>query len=347
MVGEACPYYMFHPAVPARIAEHLPEVKLIAVLRDPVARAWSAVPPRVPAGATSRSVRGRPRCRGGPPRRRRRGAAGGPRPALLAPAPRVRRPRPLRRAARAALDPRRPRPLPRAVQPPTSSATRRAVMQRVHDFLGIPVRPTPTTDRWNRQDTTRARAAAAGPARRGLRGVRRLAGRAPRGATAVAQMTAARPRGRPRPRRGDPHGRRLDARARAAPSTRSARSASRSPRFALVTILTRSLGARGAGAFLESVAVFSIISRTSVLGADLGLVRFVSRFRGVGRVGSIRPMIVIALGARAGGVERHRGRVVRAGRAARRGSSPTRRPRTRWRRTCACSPRSSRSARST
>jgi len=65
--------------------------------------------------------------------------------------------------------------------------------------------------------------------------------------------------------------------------------------FALVTILTRSLGARGAGAFLESVAVFSIISRASVLGADLGLVRFVSRFRGMGRIGSIRPMIAIAL----------------------------------------------------
>jgi O-antigen/teichoic acid export membrane protein len=65
--------------------------------------------------------------------------------------------------------------------------------------------------------------------------------------------------------------------------------------FALVTILTRSLGARGAGAFLESVAVFSIISRASVLGADLGLVRFVSRFRGTGRTGSIRPMIAIAL----------------------------------------------------
>jgi O-antigen/teichoic acid export membrane protein len=65
--------------------------------------------------------------------------------------------------------------------------------------------------------------------------------------------------------------------------------------FALVTILTRSLGARGAGAFLESVAVFSIVSRTSVLGADLGLVRFVSRFRGRGFTGSIRPMILIAL----------------------------------------------------
>jgi len=40
-VGEASPYYLFHPAVPARIATSLPEVKLVAMLRDPVERAWS------------------------------------------------------------------------------------------------------------------------------------------------------------------------------------------------------------------------------------------------------------------------------------------------------------------
>jgi hypothetical protein len=40
--GEGSPYYMHHPAVPARIAAALPEVRLIALLRDPVERAWSA-----------------------------------------------------------------------------------------------------------------------------------------------------------------------------------------------------------------------------------------------------------------------------------------------------------------
>jgi hypothetical protein len=39
--GEASPYYLFHPHVPARVAEHLPQVKLIALLRDPVVRAYS------------------------------------------------------------------------------------------------------------------------------------------------------------------------------------------------------------------------------------------------------------------------------------------------------------------
>ena len=39
--GEATPYYMFHPAVPARVAATIPDVRLIALLRDPVERAYS------------------------------------------------------------------------------------------------------------------------------------------------------------------------------------------------------------------------------------------------------------------------------------------------------------------
>lgn len=41
VVGEATPYYLFHPAVPERVARALPGVRLICVLRDPVERAWS------------------------------------------------------------------------------------------------------------------------------------------------------------------------------------------------------------------------------------------------------------------------------------------------------------------
>lgn len=41
VVGEAAPYYGFHPFVPGRIAEHLPEARLVMILRDPVTRAWS------------------------------------------------------------------------------------------------------------------------------------------------------------------------------------------------------------------------------------------------------------------------------------------------------------------
>ncbi|HLF41350.1 MAG TPA: sulfotransferase domain-containing protein [Acidimicrobiia bacterium] len=41
ITGEGSPYYLFHPHVPYRIAEDLPEAKLIVMLRDPVERAYS------------------------------------------------------------------------------------------------------------------------------------------------------------------------------------------------------------------------------------------------------------------------------------------------------------------
>jgi hypothetical protein len=41
MTGEASPYYLFHPLVPSLAARHLPDVKLIVLLRNPVDRAWS------------------------------------------------------------------------------------------------------------------------------------------------------------------------------------------------------------------------------------------------------------------------------------------------------------------
>lgn len=40
--GEGAPYYLFHPLVPARVADALPDVRVIAMLRDPVERAYSA-----------------------------------------------------------------------------------------------------------------------------------------------------------------------------------------------------------------------------------------------------------------------------------------------------------------
>lgn len=41
ITGEATPYYLFHPLVPKRVAQHLSKVKLIVMLRDPVERAYS------------------------------------------------------------------------------------------------------------------------------------------------------------------------------------------------------------------------------------------------------------------------------------------------------------------
>jgi hypothetical protein len=41
LTGEASPYYLFHPLVPVRVAKHLPGVKLIVMMRNPVDRAYS------------------------------------------------------------------------------------------------------------------------------------------------------------------------------------------------------------------------------------------------------------------------------------------------------------------
>jgi hypothetical protein len=41
VTGEGSPYYLFHPAIPSRVAAALPNVRLIVMLRDPVSRAYS------------------------------------------------------------------------------------------------------------------------------------------------------------------------------------------------------------------------------------------------------------------------------------------------------------------
>jgi hypothetical protein len=41
ITGEASPSYMVHPKVPERLSKLLPDIKIIALLRDPVERAYS------------------------------------------------------------------------------------------------------------------------------------------------------------------------------------------------------------------------------------------------------------------------------------------------------------------
>jgi hypothetical protein len=50
LVGEASPYYMFHPAAVDRVGETLPDVRVIALLREPVSRAYSNYWDRVATG---------------------------------------------------------------------------------------------------------------------------------------------------------------------------------------------------------------------------------------------------------------------------------------------------------
>lgn len=49
-VGESSPYYLFHPWAAERIQETIPNAKLVAVLRDPVSRAYSHYWDRVATG---------------------------------------------------------------------------------------------------------------------------------------------------------------------------------------------------------------------------------------------------------------------------------------------------------
>jgi hypothetical protein len=56
ITGEATPYYLFHPLVPGRVADLAPDVKLIAMLRDPVRRAISHYYHAASNGFESRSL---------------------------------------------------------------------------------------------------------------------------------------------------------------------------------------------------------------------------------------------------------------------------------------------------
>ncbi|WP_170981523.1 sulfotransferase domain-containing protein [Nocardioides dongxiaopingii] len=51
VVGEASPYYLFHPSAAQRAHEALPDVKVVALLRDPVERTYSHWKERRRAGA--------------------------------------------------------------------------------------------------------------------------------------------------------------------------------------------------------------------------------------------------------------------------------------------------------
>lgn len=64
--------------------------------------------------------------------------------------------------------------------------------------------------------------------------------------------------------------------------------------FLLVIIVTRALGARQAGAFLIAVAAFSILVRSTQLGADIGMVRTVSGHLAQGRAAEIPSVARVA-----------------------------------------------------
>jgi O-antigen/teichoic acid export membrane protein len=65
--------------------------------------------------------------------------------------------------------------------------------------------------------------------------------------------------------------------------------------FALTIVITRGLGAAGAGVFFAAVALFMILSNAGKLGADTGLLRMIPRYRALGRIQDVRSTLYVAL----------------------------------------------------
>jgi hypothetical protein len=56
VTGEATPFYLFHPAAPARLGAAVPQARLIVILRDPVERAVSGYHHAVRMGNETRPI---------------------------------------------------------------------------------------------------------------------------------------------------------------------------------------------------------------------------------------------------------------------------------------------------
>lgn len=65
--------------------------------------------------------------------------------------------------------------------------------------------------------------------------------------------------------------------------------------FGLVVLVSRWLQPRGAGAFFELIALFTILSNTFELGADTGLTRWISRARAIGTLRHVRRVVGAAV----------------------------------------------------
>jgi O-antigen/teichoic acid export membrane protein len=64
--------------------------------------------------------------------------------------------------------------------------------------------------------------------------------------------------------------------------------------FLLVLVVSRALSARGAGTFMEAVALFTIVSNVTMLGANTGLVRSIPRLRAHQRMTDVRRTLAAA-----------------------------------------------------
>ena len=178
---EASPYYLYHPCAPVRAASVVPKAKLIALLRDPVSRAWSHYHHNLRLGLESLTLRRRHRRGARAAGGRGRAAASRPDGRQLRPSPpQLPRPEPLRTAGGSVAG---------GCRRPPPGAAQRAALRRASSHV-----PTPAgVPRARSLATARLRARLA-PDGADTSDARTAAGRAERAVPAIGR-SAPPPRG--------------------------------------------------------------------------------------------------------------------------------------------------------
>ncbi|MQA86950.1 MAG: oligosaccharide flippase family protein [Streptosporangiales bacterium] len=200
-------------------------------------------------------------------------------PRLPSSAPRVPRPGPVHRAARAARGDLRPGEHPRRrqrgpVRGPRAGPRRDRRVPGVAELAAEPVRPA------QRPSAFGDGGSVARPAGRVLPGVRRAAGRLARQGAQLAQIT---------------DGSELRGLARRGSLSVVSAGASAVFNFLLVIVVTRGVDKDEAGVFFSVTSLFLLVETVARLGTTTGLVYFIARFRALDERGKIRACLRVAL----------------------------------------------------
>ena len=286
--GEASPYYLFHPHVPGRVAEHLPQVKLIALLRDPVGRAYSHYQHEVARGFETLSFE----------------EAIEAEPARLAGETERMLAEPLynsfahqhhsylaRGRYHEQLERWRARFDDRQLLVLSSErffADPGRCFEQVLDFLELPAFTPDGYEKHNAHDYRKMGDQVARAPGRALPGAQPAAVRVARRRLRLERLV-------PTVAADDAARQDLTTLARGGALNLAGALATGLLHFVLLVVVTRGLAAEGTGAFYEAVALFLILSSAATLGADVGLSRMVPRYKALGRFRDLRRGLSVGL----------------------------------------------------
>ncbi len=301
ITGEGSPYYLFHPAGPARVAAAVPAARLIAMLRDPVERAYSHYQQEYARGfedadTFERALELEP------------GRLAGERERMLAdPAYASRAMQHHAYVARGeyvdqltAWRERFPAERTLVISYERFFADPETGYAEVLRFLGLPDAASPPRFKaynavppraWRRRRGRGCGHTSPSPTG-GWRSTwaPRWGGRAERSSGRSGDDRRAACGGRARAHEGPAHGR-----ARRLAQLRRRRSRTACSSSLSSSSSTRSLTKHASGAFFEAIALFLILSNTAELGADTGLTRMIPRYRVEGRVADVRRSLSVGL----------------------------------------------------